>query len=420
MPRAGVRGRGRGHRAGGGRAPRGRAGRLPRASRTSRSRSTRRSASTRPACPTRTGSRSRATAWRSRSTIRRASATGVCSMSSWTAAADKHGVKYQLSVLTRGGTDAAAMQRQPRRLPDDHPRRPDPLHPHRHRVDPQGRPAERDRPDRRLARWADLDPSYAALQAATPLRGVRARRRTRLPGPAGRRVAAWLPATRRRNVPETPATLRAMTDTQLAVQLYTLRDYTKTPDDIARTFERLAAQGWKAVQCVGDGPDRRPARCASSSTTTAWPAARPTASSTSSPNDTQAAARLPRRDRLPVHGRRRVLPEGRGLHGGQLAQLHQRLQRGRRGKLDGSALSAGYHNHSHEWAHTGDPLTAPRAIDLLIEGLDERLWFELDTYWVAHAGGDPAEPGSEAVGGRIPVRPPQGPGRDERPTSSRT
>ena len=36
---------------------------------------------------------------------------------------------------------------------------------------------------------------------------------------------------------------RMPTDTQLAVQLYTLREHTKTPADIATTFEKLAKQG---------------------------------------------------------------------------------------------------------------------------------------------------------------------------------
>ena len=61
----------------------------------------------------------------------------------------------------------------------------------------------------------------------------------------------------------------------------------------------------------------------------------------------------------------------------------------------------GYHNHSHEWIRLGDPLTTPRPIDLLLEKLAPEVPFELDTYWVAHAGGDPAA-WIKKVAGRIP------------------
>ena len=39
-----------------------------------------------------------------------------------------------------------------------------------------------------------------------------------------------------------------------AVQLFTLRDYLKTPKEMKRTFGRLAKQGWKAAQISGVGP----------------------------------------------------------------------------------------------------------------------------------------------------------------------
>lgn len=41
---------------------------------------------------------------------------------------------------------------------------------------------------------------------------------------------------------------------QVAVQLYTLRDFCKTPADIAKSFEKVAAMGYKAVQASALGP----------------------------------------------------------------------------------------------------------------------------------------------------------------------
>src|ERR1700716_728317 len=47
---------------------------------------------------------------------------------------------------------------------------------------------------------------------------------------------------------------KPMPDTVLAAQLYTLRDYLKTPDDIARTLPKVAALGYRAVQLSALGP----------------------------------------------------------------------------------------------------------------------------------------------------------------------
>ena len=45
-----------------------------------------------------------------------------------------------------------------------------------------------------------------------------------------------------------------MADTVLAAQLYTVREFTKTPADIAATFKKVRAMGYRAVQCSGMGP----------------------------------------------------------------------------------------------------------------------------------------------------------------------
>src|SRR4051812_19793444 len=45
-----------------------------------------------------------------------------------------------------------------------------------------------------------------------------------------------------------------MPQSQLGAQLYTLRDFTKTPEDIARTLSRVKKMGYDAVQVSGFGP----------------------------------------------------------------------------------------------------------------------------------------------------------------------
>ena len=40
----------------------------------------------------------------------------------------------------------------------------------------------------------------------------------------------------------------------IGAQLYTLREYTKTPADIAKTFARVKKMGYNGVQCSALGP----------------------------------------------------------------------------------------------------------------------------------------------------------------------
>src|SRR5438874_6455383 len=49
-----------------------------------------------------------------------------------------------------------------------------------------------------------------------------------------------------------------MPETMLGAQLYTLREFLKTPDDIARTLAQVAALGYRAVQLSALGPIETP------------------------------------------------------------------------------------------------------------------------------------------------------------------
>ena len=61
-------------------------------------------------------------------------------------------------------------------------------------------------------------------------------------------------------------------------------------------------------------------------------------------------------------------------------------------------FTVGYHNHSFEFRKVG----GERIMDRLVNELDERINFILDTYWVQHGGGDPAE-WIKKLSGRIDV-----------------
>jgi sugar phosphate isomerase/epimerase len=65
--------------------------------------------------------------------------------------------------------------------------------------------------------------------------------------------------------------------------------------------------------------------------------------------------------------------------------------------LSAAGISIGYHNHSHELARYDGQV----ALQTLIDTFAPEIWMEIDTYWVQHGGGDPAE-WINKVHGRIP------------------
>ena len=177
-------------------------------------------------------------------------------------------------------------------------------------------------------------------------------------------------------------------DTQLAVQLYTLREYTKTPRDIAATCKKVAEQGWRAVQASALGPiDPKELRKILDDNGLTCCA-------------THRALDVLRDDTQAVIDEHATLGCQYTAVGGYFPKVEDFTEANWRKfiadfndaaqKLDGSPLSLGYHNHSHEWGRVGEPLASPRAIDLLMDELSPAAWLELDTYWVAHAGGEPS------------------------------
>ena len=76
--------------------------------------------------------------------------------------------------------------------------------------------------------------------------------------------------------------------------------------------------------------------------------------------------------------------------------------------LAAKGLRLGYHNHSHELAPFGlednpagiDPKRCP--LEKVLGETDPSVWLEIDTYWIAHGGGDPAQ-WIERCAGRLPA-----------------
>ena len=175
-----------------------------------------------------------------------------------------------------------------------------------------------------------------------------------------------------------------MSDTVLAAQLYTVREFAKTPPDIAQTMKKVQAMGYDAVQTSGLGPIepeelRKIADgegltiCA---THVGYADLRDDTSAQIAYHQTigcenVAIGGLPAEYRENAQGFARFAAEGTEI--------------GR--KLAGAGMTFSYHNHSHEFEKFDGRL----AMDIIYGESDPKfLKAEIDTYWVQHGGGDPA------------------------------
>lgn len=186
-----------------------------------------------------------------------------------------------------------------------------------------------------------------------------------------------------------------MPETVLAAQLYTLRDFLKTPDDIERTLPKVAALGYGAVQLSALGPiDPRALK-------QILDGAGLTVCATHVGYD-----RL-RDDLDGVVEEHRILGCRYAAIGGlpqeyRSADGYHRFAReasevARRMKERG--LTFGYHNHSFEL----EKLDGKTGLEILYSESDPVAFTaEIDTYWIQHGGGDPAA-WIRRVAGRSPL-----------------
>ena len=184
-----------------------------------------------------------------------------------------------------------------------------------------------------------------------------------------------------------------MAASQIAAQLYTLRKFTKTPADIARTLKRVKQIGYDAVQCSALGKIE-PKELAQILQGEGLTCCATHVAPDRMKNETQAVIdehKLWNCRYTAIGGYNPTNPSVEDWH--TFAVDYSNTAR----KFAGSGISIGYHNHSHELAHfDGKP-----ALQILLEELSKEVWFEIDTYWITHGGGDPAA-WVDKVAGRIP------------------
>lgn len=186
-----------------------------------------------------------------------------------------------------------------------------------------------------------------------------------------------------------------MAHSVIAAQLYTLREFTKTPADIANTLRRVREIGYEAVQLSALGPiDPRELQqivqelgltvCA---THTAYNRM------VNEPEAVIAEHKLWNCKYAAIGG----LPneyrnaEGYARFAKEASEVGRRLAEG--------GLVFGYHNHSFELERFG----AQTGLEILYAQSDPRYFTaEIDTYWIQHGGGDPAA-WIRRLKGRIPL-----------------
>ncbi|HCK09475.1 MAG: xylose isomerase [Gemmatimonadetes bacterium] len=177
-----------------------------------------------------------------------------------------------------------------------------------------------------------------------------------------------------------------MPDTAVAAQIYTLREFTKTPRAIASSLKRVAEIGYKAVQLSGLGPiDPKEVKticdgegleiCA---THVGYDRLR---------NETSAVidehhlweCKYPAIGGLPPAYRENGA-EGYVTFAKEASQVAR--------TLSDAGLTFGYHNHSFEL----EKFNGRTALQILLEQSDSEVFqFEIDVYWIQHGGADPAE-----------------------------
>jgi sugar phosphate isomerase/epimerase len=183
---------------------------------------------------------------------------------------------------------------------------------------------------------------------------------------------------------------------QVALQLYTLRDYLKTPADIRATLKKVAAIGYPAVQVSGMGP------IPEEELVTILKGEGLVLCATHEGSD--VIRRTPEKvvERLAKLGcRHTAYPFPSGVDWGKPEDIENLIvdldRAGAVLRAAGQVLS--YHNHAVELT----PIHGTTALDYIYSKTSaENLLGEIDTYWIQHGGADPVA-WCRQLKGRLPL-----------------
>ncbi len=172
-----------------------------------------------------------------------------------------------------------------------------------------------------------------------------------------------------------------MSNSQLAAQLYTVRDFTKTPAEISKTMQKVKQIGYDTVQCSALGPVE-PAELKRIIDGEGLTICATHADFERMRNEPQSVI-----DEHELWGCRYTaissMPASYRNFDGFSRFAREASEVGRRLAEDGLILS--YHNHSFELEKFG----GRSGLEILYAESDpDYLNCELDTYWIQHGGGD--------------------------------
>lgn len=178
---------------------------------------------------------------------------------------------------------------------------------------------------------------------------------------------------------------------QIALQLYTVRQFTKTPEDIAKTLAKVKKLGFDAVQvsAIGKIDDAELAKILKNEGLT-------------------CCATHVGLDRLRDQTDAVIAQhQAWGCQYTALGHVNYRTAaewdkfiadfNGIAEKLAKGGVELGYHNHSHELVK----YDGASPLERMLKGFSRNVWMEIDVYWITHGGGDPAA-WVEKCRGRIP------------------
>ena len=169
----------------------------------------------------------------------------------------------------------------------------------------------------------------------------------------------------------------------IAAQLYTVRDSTKTPADIAATMKKVAAIGYEAVQLSALGP-MEPAELRKVCDGEGLKICATHIGFEQMRDNPQAVIDMHATYGCPYAGIGGLPGVYRNAEGfPKFAKEASEVAR----RLAAGGLKFVYHNHSFELEKFGDRT----GLAILYEDSDPSVFLsEIDTYWVQHGGGSPA------------------------------
>jgi sugar phosphate isomerase/epimerase len=186
-----------------------------------------------------------------------------------------------------------------------------------------------------------------------------------------------------------------MAQTQLAAQMYTLREFSKDPKQLAKTLAKVKKIGYDVVQISGICPIEYPdlkkllddAGLSCCATHISYDKMRDETAKVIEEHQL-INCKYPAIGGLPGQYRN---AEGFAKFAKEATEVGR--------KFAAAGLYFGYHNHSFELEKFGDRT----GLQTLYGDSDPEFFkAEIDTYWIQHGGGDPAQ-WIEDLAGRIPL-----------------